>query len=98
MEKNNEQSKKVFTTLDAYLAGYLTLKEFIPKLINQGDKIVFSFEASEELYKSIAEYNSGAMVEASQLALATKTLKSRIHSMRRDKGNSYVQTQEKGIQ
>lgn len=95
MRKNKEQTKKVFTTLDAYLSGYLTLKGFNPELIEQGNKVVFCFDASETLYKSIAEYNNGARIEASRLALATKALKSRIHSLRRNKGNNYVKSQKK---
>lgn len=78
MRRNNEQTEKVFTTLDAYLSGYLALKGFIPKLINQGDKVVFSFDASDELYKAIAEYNSGAMVEAIRFALVVEDLKSQV--------------------
>ena len=87
MRKNKESHDKVFTTLDAYLSGYLTLRGFIPELIQQGEKIVFSFDATEDLYLTISEYNTGARVEASQLALATKALKSQIHSLRRGKGN-----------
>ena len=85
MKKNNEQFKKVFTTLDSYISGYLTLKGFIPKLIKQGDKVVFAFSSSDALYQAITEYNNGAIVSASQLALAVKTLKSQIHSLRRNK-------------
>jgi len=69
MKKNNEQN--VFTTLDAYLFGYLTLKGFIPRLIEQGDKVVFHFDASGELYKAISEYNSSAKVEALKLTCVT---------------------------
>ena len=80
-----------FTTLDAYLAGFLTLNGFTPKLMQEKEnKIVFAFEVSDELHKSITEYNAGAFVEASRLAFAVKTLKSQIHSMRRDKEKSYV--------
>ena len=67
--------KKVFTSLDAYLSGYLTLKGFIPKFIEQGDKVVFSFGASDELYKTIAEYTSGAKIEAIRFALVVEDLK-----------------------
>lgn len=86
--------ERIYTTLDAYQAGFLTLKGHIPELIQQGDKIVFAFNASDDLYKAIAEYNNGAKVEASKLALAIKTLKSQIHSLRRSKEKSYGQ--EKG--
>jgi hypothetical protein len=82
----NEQSVKAFTTLDAYIGGFLTLKGFTPQLIQQGQKIVFCFESSESLHKAISEYNNGAMIEASRLAFAIKTLKSQIFSLRRNKG------------
>lgn len=78
MRKNNEQTEKVYTTLDAYLSGYLTLKGFIPKLISQGDKVVFLFHASDGLYTAIAEYNSGAMVEAIRFASVANNLESQI--------------------
>lgn len=76
---------KVYTSLDAYLAGFLTLKGFIPKLIEQGNKVVFSFEISDKFFKTLAEYNNGAKVEALRLAVAVKSLKSQIFSLRRDK-------------
>jgi len=95
MRRNNEQTEKTFTSLDAYLSGYLTLKGFLPNLILQGDKVVFSFPASTELFTAISEYNSGATVEASRLAFATKALKSQIHSMRKDKELFYEKRQDK---
>lgn len=84
MRKNNDQS--MYTTLDAYQAGFLTLREHIPKLIEEGTKIVFAFAATNELYNDLSAYNRGAQVEALRLAVAVKSLKSRIHSMRRNKG------------
>lgn len=81
--------KKSFTTLDAYLSGYLTLRGFTPILVEQGSKVVFSFEASDSLYQAITDYNNGATVEASRLALAIKTLKSQIFSLRRNKESGY---------
>ena len=85
MRRYKEQNNKVFTSLDAYLSGYLTIRGFIPKLIEQGEKVVFAFSSSDALYQAIIEYNNGAIVSASQLALAVKTLKSQIHSLRRNK-------------
>jgi len=54
---SNEEIKKVFTTLDSYTAGYLYLKNFIPELIQQADKIVFVFPASDEFYRELSNYN-----------------------------------------
>ena len=85
MRRDNDQTVTAYTTLDAYQAGFLTLRKHIPKFVEQGSKIVFSFTASDELYHDIADYNSGAVVEALRLALAVKTLKSQIHSMRKNK-------------
>jgi hypothetical protein len=87
MRKNNDQSEKVYTTLDAYQAGFLTLKNYIPKLIDQNGKIVFCFIVNDTFYSDLADYNSGALIEASRFAFAIKTLKSQIHSLRREKEN-----------
>lgn len=89
MRKNDVQRKKVFTTLDAYLSGYLVLKECTPSLIQEdnSNKIVFVFPATEELYTEITNYNNGAKVEAVRFALAIKGLKSKIFSLRRNNVN-----------
>lgn len=90
MIKENGQKRRTYTTLDAYQAGFLLLRNHIPELIEQNQKIVFSFTLNDQLFKDLSDYANGAMVEASKLAFAVKSLKSRIHSMRRDKGNFYV--------
>jgi hypothetical protein len=46
------------------------------------------------LYEAISEYNNGAVVEVARFALTIKNLKSQIFSLRRNKGNNYVRTQE----
>jgi hypothetical protein len=84
--------QSIYTTLDAYQAGFLTLKNHFPDLIEQSSKVVFSFTATYTLYHDIADYNAGAVVEALRLAMAVKSQKSRIHSMR--KNNDYVIRQE----
>ncbi len=84
LKKNNAQKEKIHTTLDAYTAGWLTLKGFTPQLIDQGNKIVFCFYATPELFQSINEYNSGASIEAIRFTLAIKTLKSQIFSLRKN--------------
>jgi hypothetical protein len=85
MRKDNVQTTKIYTTLDAYQAGFLNLKGFTPKLVDQNGKIVFVFIQSDELLKELANYSSGAAVEAAMFAFTIKTLKSQIHSMRKDK-------------
>lgn len=94
MRTNKDYKEKVFTTLDAYLSGFLTLKGFTPELVDQGDKVVFVFSASDGLYQAISEYNSGATVEAVRLVLATKALKSQIHSLRRNNEKRHQTTRK----
>lgn len=79
--------EKVYTTLDAYQAGFLILKGYIPELVDQNGKIVFVFKHSVSLLSQLVDYNAGALVEASRFAFAIKTLKSQIHSIRREKDN-----------
>jgi hypothetical protein len=78
-----------FTTLDSYIAGYLTLQGFQPDLVDQGGKVVFVFESSDGLNQAIAAYHTGAKVQASVLASAVKSLKGQIHAVRREKGKRY---------
>lgn len=86
MRKNNEQAEKVYTTLDAYQAGFLTLRGFNSKIIRHKDKFVFAFSASNALYQTIAEYKSGAMVEAVRFAFVVKNAESQILSARNKTG------------
>jgi hypothetical protein len=71
MRKDNDHQGTTYTTLDAYQAGFLTLKVFTQ---------------SDDLLRGLADYNAGAVVEAARFAFSIKTLKSQIHSMRKNKG------------
>ncbi len=82
------QQVKQFTTLDAYMAGFLVLRGFTPELIEQGPKVVFSFIRTDALLDALSQYNAGATVEAVRFALTIKTLKSQIFSLRRNKDDS----------
>jgi len=83
MKKNNEQ--KFYTTLDSYQSGFLLLNGYTPELIEQGNKVVFCFDATEKLYQTLSDYNNGATVEAIRFTLAIKNLKSQIFSMKMNK-------------
>lgn len=85
MRKNNG----IYNTLDAYLAGFLTLHEFTPDLISENAKILFSFQDSKELQDTLKKYYSGERVDALQYAIAIKGLKTRIFSLRRNNEHEY---------
>ncbi len=86
--------EKVYTTLDAYQAGYQQLKGHSPKLTRQADNIVFVFEATDAFFRDLAEYNGGALVPASAFAMTIKALKSQIISLKMNKGKRYVRNEE----
>lgn len=89
---------KVYTTLDAYTSGFLSLKGHSHNLIEQGEKVVFVFRANEDLYRDLADYASGALVRASEFATAIKGLKAEIYGLRMEKGKGYVWKKgERGI-
>lgn len=74
--------RKNYTTKDVYQAGFLILRAFNYEIIRHEDKFVFAFNASNVLYQAIAEYNSGAIVEAVCFALVVKNAESQILSAR----------------
>ena len=79
-------SAPTYSTLDAYVAGYLALKGHPPNLVDQGGKIAFVFQQTDDLRLSLNEFNAGAMVKASAFVFEIKSLKSQIHSTRMNKG------------
>jgi hypothetical protein len=81
--------EKFYTTLDAYQAGFLTLRGHQPHLSDQNGKVIFVFNVSSLFLKDLAAYHDGASIEAFRFASAIKTLKSQIHSMRKNKDNYY---------
>ena len=86
---------KVFTTLDAYQAGFLSLKGRSHELIEQGEKVVFVFSADEALYRDLADYASGGLVRALEFATEIKSLKAGIYALKMGKGKGYVRKKHK---
>jgi hypothetical protein len=82
MKMDNQQSENVYSTMDVYQAGFQMLRQHIPVLDNQRGKVVFVFKATDTFYNDLNDYNSGATVEALKFAIAIKTLKSQIFSIR----------------
>jgi len=82
MGKNEEQS--LYRTLDAYQAAFLSTREHKPKLIEQGNKILFAFSDSDKLHRDLFDYHNGARISAIRFTLVVKGLKSRIFSMKKD--------------
>jgi hypothetical protein len=86
MRKKNEQATRHYTTLDSYQAGWLVLREHTPQLIEKNGKVVFVFLLTEILLKDLADYNSGATVEAVRFALIVEDLKSQVFLLKNKTG------------
>lgn len=89
-----DQTEKVYTTLDAYISGFLKVREHNPEAFQEDNKVGWSFVASDKLFKDLDDYHNGATIEAARLIFAIKTLKSQIHTMRREKEEICVKEQE----
>ena len=86
MKKRKDE--RLYTTLDAYRAGYLTTKGHSPTLIKENDKIVFVFPLTIKIKNDIDDYENGALVDALKFSLAVKALKTRIHSLRQERNSN----------
>lgn len=64
-----------FTTLDVYLAAFLTMRGFTLSLHKSGGKVIFSFAPSPHLNNLIGEFNSNTMIGAADFTTAVKRLR-----------------------
>ena len=85
-------SVQTLKEVNKYLTGTtrkrISRTNFLTITVEQGNKVVFYFDATDELYQAINDYNSGTTIEAVRFALAIKNLKSQIQSARNNKENN----------
>jgi hypothetical protein len=77
--------REYFSTLDAYLAAFITLQGIRPYLRINSHKVSFNFPISPKLTAIICEYNTGAKVDALIFANTIKNLKALVFEMK-DRG------------
>jgi hypothetical protein len=87
---------KELELIDLYLSAFLTLHRQEPRLINKGGKIIFVFDAVDEIYRHMAEYNSNPDIPCLDLITAIKTLRGKmltakegINGYGKEKSNGY---------
>jgi hypothetical protein len=79
-------NKNYFTTLDLNLVAYLTLYGLEPSLEKRSGKIIFIFDASDELYRLINEFNSNRLVPVNDYVTKQKILRGKLIQLRNEKG------------
>lgn len=70
--------QRLFSTLDIYLAGFLTLQGIPPKLEIKNAKVVFTFEANDELYRLMNLFNGNTNVPVADFVTIVKTLRGKM--------------------
>ena len=73
---------KTFQTLDLYLSAFLSLQGISPNLKINGNKVVFFFDASDQLYKLLADFNSNISIPVTDFCTAIKILRGQMITMR----------------
>lgn len=79
MEKSQQ---RLFTTLEIYLAGFLTLQGISPKLEVKNGRVIFTFPASDQLYRLMDLYNSNTNVAIADFVTTVKTLRGKMLSLK----------------
>jgi hypothetical protein len=67
--------QRLFTTLDIYLAAFLSLNRIPPTLELRNGRVVFTFSATDDLYKLTMNFNSNVNVPVADFVTIIKTLR-----------------------
>lgn len=81
-EDKMEKNFKKIALLDIYHASYLALHGFTPELTLQGTRVVFEFQAANEVYKLTREYNTNPSVPILDYINNLRRLKAMMFSMK----------------
>jgi hypothetical protein len=79
------RGQRIFTTLDLYLASFLSLHGIEPKFEFQGSRVVFVFPVSDELYKLSGRFNANANIPVCDFVQKVKELRSQMITIRNEK-------------
>lgn len=70
--------QRVFTTLDIYLTSFLALNGISPNLEVKNARVVFTFEATDQLYCLMNLFNSNINVPVTDFVTVVKTLRGKM--------------------
>ncbi|MCX5806587.1 MAG: hypothetical protein NT010_11060 [Proteobacteria bacterium] len=71
---------KTFSTLDIYLSSFLFLNGEEPDLTIKNNKVAFNFDANDNVYRLMAEFNTNPEIPCLDLITAIKTLRGKMLS------------------
>jgi hypothetical protein len=73
---------KIFSSLDIYLSSFLALHGIEPALEVRNGKVVFVFDATDNLYRLMNRYNSNDSVPVADFVTSVKTLRGKMLTVR----------------
>jgi hypothetical protein len=79
---------KELELIDLYVAAFLMLHGIHPRLNLKNGKVIFVFDATDEVYRLMTVYNSNQDVPCLDLITAIKTLRGQMLTLR-ETGNGY---------
>lgn len=74
--------QRLFTTLDIHLASFLKLNGIPPTLQLNNGRVVFTFPATNQLYKLTMDFNSNVPVPVADFVTTVKTLRGQMLTLR----------------
>tara|TARA_B100002003_G_scaffold245057_1_gene272217 strand:+ start:1809 stop:2057 length:249 start_codon:yes stop_codon:yes gene_type:complete len=77
-----EFKKNNFTTMDVYISAFISLFGIQPALKLNNGKVIFSFNANDDLCKIMMNYNSNVSVPVADFTSAIKSLRGKMLSMK----------------
>ena len=82
------EEQRLFTTLDIYLAGFLSLQKIAPTLEVKNGRVIFTFPAADQLYRLMDLYNSNTNVAIADFVTTVKTLRGKMLTARESIGEN----------
>lgn len=73
---------KELELIDLYIAAFLMLHGVQPRLILKNGKVIFVFDASDEVYRLMTIYNSNEDVPCLDMITAIKTLRGQMLTLK----------------
>ena len=69
---------KIINLLDIYLSSFLSLNGIEPKLEAKGGKVVFTFPATDQVYRLMNLFNQNTEVRVADFVTQVKTLRGKM--------------------
>jgi len=76
------KQKEKIPVFDIHTASFLELNNVSPQLTLQGTRVVFEFDANDEVYKLLKTYQSNPAIPILDFVNVLRRLRSRMLSMR----------------